>query len=97
MRWDEVLTDRLLIGAGRMKTGTAHEVPLLPAIAAALPEKIEGAEGSVFGRRGTGFSGWSKGKTLLDANLAKTGGDNAALDTARPAQDIFNSAPRCRY
>lgn len=73
LRWDEVLTDRLLIGAGRMKTGTAHEVPLLPAIAAALPEKIEGAVGSVFGRRGTGFSGWSKGKTLLDANLAKTG------------------------
>ena len=50
-----------------------HEVPLLPAIAAALPERIEGAVGSVFGRRGTGFSGWSKGKTLLDANLAKTG------------------------
>jgi integrase len=73
LHWDEVLTDRLLIGAGRMKAGTAHEVPLLPAIATALPNRPEGAEGSVFGRNGTGFSGWSKSKVLLDAKLSLAG------------------------
>jgi integrase len=56
-----------------MKAGSAHEVPLLPAITAALPVRLEDAEGSVFGRNGTGFSGWSKSKALLDAKLAKAG------------------------
>ena len=71
--WDEVLPDRLLIGAARMKAGSNHEVPLLPAIAAALPDRPENAEGSVFGRNGTGFSGWSKSKSALDAKLANAG------------------------
>jgi integrase len=73
LRWDEILTDRLLIGSDRMKAGTAHEVPLLPAIAAALPEEVEGSAGSVFGRHGTGFSGWSKSKAVFDAKLARAG------------------------
>jgi integrase len=73
LRWDEVLPDRLLIGAERMKAGSTHEVPLLPAITAALPERSEQAEGSVFGRHGTGFSGWSKSKAQLDHKLAKAG------------------------
>lgn len=64
LRWDEVLPDRLLIGAERVKAGSNHEMPLLPAIVAALPERPEGAEGCVFARRGAGFSGWSKSKTL---------------------------------
>ena len=67
------LPDRLLIGANRMKAGSSHEVPLLPAIAAALPDRAERAEGGVFGRNGSGFSGWSKSKTVLDAKLAKAG------------------------
>ena len=71
--WDEVLTDHLLISAHRMKAGTAHEVPLLPAMAEALPDRLEDVEGSVFGRNGTGFSGWSKGKVLLDTKLARAG------------------------
>jgi integrase len=72
LRWDEVQTDRLLIGATRMKAGIAHEVPLLPAIAAALPNR-EGTGDSVFGRGGTGFSGWSKSKISLDTKLASAG------------------------
>ena len=56
-----------------MKAGSSHEVPLLPAIAEALPDRTGKAEGSVFGRNGTGFSGWSKSKTVLDAKLAKAG------------------------
>lgn len=67
--WEEVQDDRLLIGAGRMKGATVHEVPLLPAIIDALPDRPDDGEGSVFGRGGTGFSGWSKSKALLDARL----------------------------
>ncbi len=73
LRWDEVLSDRLLISSNRMKAGSSHEIPLLPAIAEALPERTGEAEGSVFGRNKTGFSGWSKSKTVLDAKLAKAG------------------------
>jgi integrase len=73
LRWDEVLPDRLLIGAERMKAGSVHEMPLLPAIAAALPDRPEDAESCVFGRHGTGFSGWSKSKALLDRKLARAG------------------------
>jgi integrase len=46
-------------------------------IAAALPQRPEKAEASIFGRRGTGFSGWSKCKKVLDAKLAKAGVDMA--------------------
>jgi integrase len=62
-----------MIGAKRMKGGIVHEVPLLPMIAAALPGKPRPEEECVFGRRGTGFSGWSKGKKALDAKMAKDG------------------------
>ena len=73
MLWKEVLEDRLLISADRMKAGGTHEVPLLPAVAAALPERQADAEGSVFGRHGSGFSGWSKSKKALDAKLTEAG------------------------
>ena len=42
-------------------------------IKAALPPRPENADGHVFGRRGTGFSGFSDGKEKLDARLTKTG------------------------
>jgi integrase len=35
-----------------------------------LPVRHEGVEGCVFGRRGNGFSGWSKSKKALEAKLA---------------------------
>jgi integrase len=72
LRWDEVQSDQLRIGTERMKGGVAHELPLLPAITATLPVQ-HGSAGCVFGRRGNGFSGWSKGKAALDAKLAKAG------------------------
>jgi integrase len=73
LQWGEVQVDRLLIGADRMKAASEHEVPLLPAIAIALPTKPEAANGKVFGRTGTGFSGWSKSKTALDFKIAEAG------------------------
>jgi len=70
LRWDEVHDDKLKIGTERMKGGVAHEVPLLPTITETLPVRHEGVEGCVFGRRGNGFSGWSKSKKALEAKLA---------------------------
>jgi len=70
LRWDEVHDDQLKIGTERMKGGVAHEVPLLPTITETLPVRHEGDEGCVFGRRGNGFSGWSKSKKALEAKLA---------------------------
>jgi len=73
LRWEEVGENWLLIGGERMKGAITHEISLLAAIAAALPERPENAEGCVFGRRGSGFSGWSKAKRALDARIAKAG------------------------
>ena len=73
LRWNEVGDEWLLIGAGRMKGGITHEVPMLPMIATMLPERPEKAEGCVFGRRGTGFSGWSKCKKALDTKITEAG------------------------
>lgn len=73
-RWlalKEVHDDRLVISTGRMKGNSAHEVPLLPMIASTLPSRPEGIEGCIFGRYGTGFSGWSKSKEALDKKIAK--------------------------
>jgi integrase len=50
-----------------------HEVPILPMMAAALPPKPATIVEYVFGRRGTGFSGWSKSKKALDARIALAG------------------------
>ncbi len=73
LRWDEVREDCLAIGAGRMKGGIAHELSSLPMIETALPSRPAPAPEYVFGRRGTGFSGWSKSKKALDAKIAETG------------------------
>jgi integrase len=73
LRGDEVQADRLVIGATRMKGGIVHEVAILPMAAAALPSKPTPTLDYVFGRRGTGFSGWSKSKKAIDARIARTG------------------------
>jgi integrase len=73
LRREEIEEDRLVIGAKRMKGGIVHEVPILPMIAAALPSKPNTTMEYVFGRRGTGFSGWSKSKKALDTKMARAG------------------------
>jgi integrase len=73
LRWDEAHEDQLRIGTERMKGGIAHEIPLLPAMAAILPIRHENGRQCVFGRAGTGFSGWSNSKKALDAKLTKAG------------------------
>jgi integrase len=73
LRWSEVLINTIMIGADRMKGKLAHEIPLVPMIAATLPSRPENAEGCVFGKRGTGFSGFSQSKKRLEAALSKSG------------------------
>jgi integrase len=74
LRWDEVHPDRLVVGANRMKGGVAHEIPILPMLTAAVPARPDGREAScVFGRRETGFSGWSKSKKALDEKIVRAG------------------------
>jgi integrase len=73
LRWDEIQADRIVIGADRMKGNHAHEIALLPMILSALPKRPDAADGYVFGKRGTGFSGFSDSKEKLDAALLKAG------------------------
>ncbi len=69
LHWSEVLADKIAIGGDRMKGKLPHEIPLVPMIEAVLPPRPEHAEGCVFGKWGTGFSGFSDGKEKLDAKL----------------------------
>jgi integrase len=73
LRWDEVRDDRLVISTDRMKGNRSHEVALLPLISSTLPRRPQDDEGCIFGRFGTGFSGWSKSKQALDEKIAKAG------------------------
>lgn len=75
--WSEVRENRIVVGADRMKGRLAHEVALLPRISAALPSRTAHDHEHVFGRRGTGFSGYSDGKEKLDARLRAQGAELA--------------------
>ena len=68
LQWGEIGSERITIGAARMKGGIGHEVPLTSTIKLLLPERPKGvdARAFVFSRSKTGFSGWSKAKERLD-------------------------------
>ena len=69
LRWDEIQNDRIVFGVDRMKGKIAHEIALLPTILLTLPKRPEKEARNVFGRRGNGFSGWSRSKAGLDTKL----------------------------
>jgi integrase len=73
LRWEEVKDDWIAFDADRMKGKVAHEIALLPMVAAALPARPGNAQESVFGRHGTGFSGFSDSKEKLDAKVVNSG------------------------
>ena len=56
-----------------MKGKVPHEVPLVPMIEANFPSRPENSVDCVFGKRGTGFSGFSDSKERLDKQLAEIG------------------------
>ena len=66
------LGDSLIsLPGSRTKNGLPHDVPL-SGLAKGVVESLElegDEDGCVFGKRGTGFSGWSKSKAELDAAL----------------------------
>jgi integrase len=81
MRWSELDGDLWTIGSRRTKNGLPHELPL-PALAVAqLPPRrmvrvkrhpeLDTPRDTVFGKRTTGFSGWSRCKELLDVRLTE--------------------------
>ena len=73
LRHDEIKADAIVIRPERMKGGVAHEIPLMPMMAAHFAEVTDGHRREfVFGRFDTGFSGWSRCKEGLDARLAET-------------------------
>ena len=63
--WSEVNGSTLRIAGERMKSGQPHAVHLSPLVLAQLPERKPDG-GKLFGKAGTGFGGWSKGKERLD-------------------------------
>lgn len=73
LRWDEIQNDRIVIGSERMKGHVAHEIAFLPMISAAIPTRPDKAGACVFGKRRTGFSGYSDGKETIDAKIANAG------------------------
>jgi integrase len=96
LRWVEIQDDQLVIATDRMKGNNTHEIPLLPLVASTLPQRPTGAEGCVFGRRGSGFSGWSKIKEALDAKLAETGTEMVLWSLHDLRRTFLNETARCR-
>jgi integrase len=79
--WEEVDLDRatIIVGADRMKNHREHLVPLCPAAVTILQERharLDPGESrtTVFGRRDSGFSGFSKAKRELDAAVTGVNG-----------------------
>jgi integrase len=71
LRWTDIGAEWITIPPERMKGKVAHEIALLPAIAACLPAR--GSAEAVFNRSGATFGWFAKGKLGLDAKLAKAG------------------------
>jgi integrase len=66
LEWSEVVGPTIKLPAERSKNKRAFDLPLSQP---AIDLLGEAGEGHVFGRRGSGFSGWSKAKRELDAKL----------------------------
>ncbi|HTW70761.1 MAG TPA: site-specific integrase [Acetobacteraceae bacterium] len=68
MEWSELDGDLWTVPGKRTKNGLPHELPL-PALAVAQLPKRQGDCVAVFGKKETGFSGWSRCKARLDGRL----------------------------
>jgi integrase len=73
LRWREVHDDEIILPADRTKNNRLHTVPLSKLVSAILTALRSDAV-YVFGRDGTGFSGWSKAKQRLDFRIAEQTG-----------------------
>ena len=67
LRWSEILSDRIVLPAERTKNHREHAIPLTPQVVALLAHRARSGD-FLFGRTSfSGFSGWSKSKSELDA------------------------------
>jgi len=69
LRWTEVTEGEIVLPAERTKNGRLHFVPLSGAAREILNTQYREGRTFVFGRSDSGFSGWSKAKSELDARL----------------------------
>jgi integrase len=72
LRWEEVLSDRIVIPGARTKNGYAHAIPLLPTMRGILAGRERQGE-YVFGRTERGFSGTAGSKAALDKRVKAAG------------------------
>jgi integrase len=80
LRFDEIYSDRIVLPAERVKNKRAHVVPLTATMLTILNGRPRSTgKNTVFGR-GSGhltgwscFTGWSQGKTALDARIKAAG------------------------
>jgi integrase len=73
LRRDELRDDFIALPAERTKNHRAHTVPLSEP-ARTILASLNGESPCVFGRDGTGFSGWSKAKKRLEARIKEQTG-----------------------
>jgi integrase len=83
LRWSEITGDLVSLPPARVKTDTAHLIPL-PPVALDIIERVprrKNPDGSprdfVFGTGSTGYNGWHKSKQQLDERIAKANGGRA--------------------
>lgn len=70
MEWDEIEGSLWTLPRARSKNGLPHELPLSALALAQLPASREKRVG-VFGKRGGGFSGWSRCKERLNHRITR--------------------------
>jgi len=71
LEWAEIVDGALNLPGSRTKNGRGHTIPLSkPALK--ILATIERRGDHVFGKRDSGFSGWSKAKKRLDTKLGKS-------------------------
>ena len=76
LSWSEVLSDRIVLPAERVKNSCEHVVPITPPMQAILDSRPRRPDRDlVFGRfDGRPFRGWHFAKKALDARIAQTAG-----------------------
>lgn len=86
LAWTEIdaARTRIELPPQRTKNHRPHIIPLSAEALAALPPKPDTDRVMVFGRIGTGFSGWSKAKGELDAAIAAARQERRVNGTMEP-------------
>jgi integrase len=73
LRWSEIHDDEIRLPASRSKSGEPRIIPLSP-VALALIRDLPHVGEYVFSANGSGISGWSKAKKVIDATAAEVNG-----------------------